>query len=136
MSENQHDHQFSEEGTLADRPVPVAAVVVTYFPDPQFQDRLDRVMAQVDHVILVDDGSTEEQVLRRIADASVHVSHSSSARMIDAMRIDRLTMASRAIRPESNAGNLVLMVPIRQRVVPPHSRRPQRRLRPCVDGPP
>jgi rhamnosyltransferase len=36
----------------------VCAVVVTYFPDADFLERLKKISAQVDHVILVDNGST------------------------------------------------------------------------------
>lgn len=66
-------------GVSCDRPaedaVAVAAVIVTHFPEPDIAERLARVLSQVDHLILVDNGSDAAQVaeLKRFADRNLQV---------------------------------------------------------------
>ena len=59
----------------------MAAVVVTHFPEPHIAERLACVLDQVDHLILVDNGSAAAHAagLERFADGNLRVSLVSNA---------------------------------------------------------
>ena len=48
----------------------ICAVFVTYHPDNDFPKRLDKILAQVDRIVIVDNGSNQKArlVLRKLAD--------------------------------------------------------------------
>ena len=48
---------------------PVCAIVVTYHPDRDIADRLERILAQVDATFVVDNGSSDAE-LRMLRDAA------------------------------------------------------------------
>ena len=53
------------EGPLPSGPSSVCAVVVTYFPDHDIQARIEKLLAQVGKIVVVDNGSSEESFTSR-----------------------------------------------------------------------
>ena len=61
------NHYNSPEINRKISPVPnmqnICAIVITYHPDTELYDRIERIASQVNKVIIVDNGSSEKNIL-------------------------------------------------------------------------